>query len=216
MVSKTAEARRKRFLKIKENYSDINDMIKENAEQDVNILFSNDGSILAVTPVSMTLEQGENKIVRFTREQASILEGKNVNDYIIKTDPIHDTKHTIIVRPQHITHIKTSDFIEKIEKSKSRSYDISIKLEKNNFIAKLSNKTKKLYKDIEPKSASIKGIKFFAFYLTIDNDPHYMLHTVRVTLNDLLINDEVKVKIPDNLTQCDVYTMKIFDKYVRT
>jgi hypothetical protein len=216
MVSKTAESRRKRFLKIKENYSDINDMIRENAEQDVNILFSNEGSILSVMPVSVTLEEGENKIVRFTKDQASILEGKNVNDYIIKTDPIHDTKHTIIVRPQHINHIKTSDFIEKIEKSKSRSYDISIKLENDNFIAKLSSKTKKLYEDIDPKTASIKGIKFFSFYLTVDNDPHYMLHTVRCTLHDLLIKKQVKIKIPKNLTQCDVYTMKIFDKYVRT
>lgn len=216
MVSKKAEERRQRFLKVKEKYSDINDLIKENAEQDVNIIYTDDGTILSVTPVSTTLEDNRNKSVRFTKDQASILEGKNVSDYIIKTDPIHDTKHTILVRPQHIEHIKTSDFIEKIEKSKSRSYDVSIKLEKDTFIAKLSNKTKKLYKDIEPKLASIKGIKVFSFYLTINNDPHFMLHTVRCTLHDLLIKDQVKIDIPKNLTQCDVYTMKIFDKYVRT
>lgn len=216
MVSKKAEERRQRFLKVKEKYSDINDLIKENAEQDVNIIYTDDGTILSVTPVSITLEDNRNKSVRFTKDQASILEGKNVSDYIIKTDPIHDTKHTILVRPQHIEHIKTSDFIEKIEKSKSRSYDVSIKLEKDTFIAKLSNKTKKLYKDIEPKLASIKGIKVFSFYLTINNDPHFMLHTVRCTLHDLLIKDQVKIDIPKNLTQCDVYTMKIFDKYVRT
>ena len=216
MISKKAEERRQRFLKVKEKYSDINDLIKENAEQDVNIIYTDDGTILSVNPVSITLEDNRNKSVRFTKDQASILEGKNVSDYIIKTDPIHDTKHTILVRPQHIEHIKTSDFIEKIEKSKSRSYDVSIKLEKDTFIAKLSNKTKKLYKDIEPKLASIKGIKVFSFYLTINNDTHFMLHTVRCTLHDLLIKDQVKIDIPKNLTQCDVYTMKIFDKYVRT
>lgn len=216
MVSKVAEARRKRFLKIKENYSDINDLIKEQAESDVHVIFDDQGNILSISPVNADMDEGDNKKITFTREQVSILKDKNLNDYIIKTDPIHDTKHTIVVRPQHVQHLKTSDFIEKIEKSKSKKYDISIKLEDDIFIAKLSSKTKKLYEDIDPKTASIKGIKFFSFYLTVDNDPHYMLHTVRCTLHDLLIEKQVKIKIPKNLTQCDVYTMKIFDKYVRT
>ena len=216
MISKKAEERRQRFLKVKEKYSDINDLIKEQVESDVHVIFDDQGNILSISPVNADMDEGDNRKITFTREQVSILKDKNLNDYIIKTDPIHDTKHTILVRPQHIEHIKTSDFIEKIEKSKSRSYDVSIKLEKDTFIAKLSNKTKKLYKDIEPKTASIKGIKFFSFYLTVDNDPHFMLHTVRCTLHDLLIKDQVKIDIPKNLTQCDVYTMKIFDKYVRT
>ena len=43
-----------------------------------------------------------------------------------------------------------------------------------------------------------------------------MLHTERVTLKDLIENTSVERNIPLELTQCDVYTMKIFDKYVRT
>ena len=152
----------------------------------------------------------------FTKEQVQILEGKNWGDYMVKTDPIHATKHTIAVRPIEKQFVKTSDFLEKIEFSKSRSYDVSVKLNDNIFTVKLSNKTKKQFKDIDTKIASIKSIRQFTFYITAENDPHYMLHTERVTLKDLIENTSIERKIPLELAQCDVYTMKIFDKYVRT
>jgi len=217
MVSKLANERRKRFLKLKENYEDVNDLIKEQLEKDLIVVFESNGSILSVSPNDMGHEDSDNlnKAI-FTKEQVKILEGKNWNDYIVKTDPIHATKHTIAVKPIEKQFVKTSDFLEKIELSKSRSYDISVKLKDNTFTVKLSNKTKKQFKDIDTKIASIKSIRQFAFYITAENDPHYMLHTERVTLKDLIDNTSVEREIPLELTQCDVYTMKIFDKYVRT
>jgi len=218
MVSKLANERRKRFLKLKENYEDVNDLIKEQLERDIIIVFDSDGSILSVSPNDMGHDFSNNNLSKaiFTKDQVKILEGKNWNDYIVKTDPIHNTKHTIAVKPIEKQFVKTSDFLEKIELSKSRSYDISVKLKDNIFIVKLSNKTKKQFKDIDTKIASIKSIRQFAFYITAENDPHYMLHTERVTLKDLIENTSVERNIPLELTQCDVYTMKIFDKYVRT
>ena len=218
MVSKLANERRKRFLKLKENFEDVNDLIKEQLERDIIIVFDSDGSILSVSPNDMGHDFSNINLSKaiFTKDQVKILEGKNWNDYIVKTDPIHNTKHTIAVKPIEKQFVKTSDFLEKIELSKSRSYDISVKLKDNIFIVKLSNKTKKQFKDIDTKIASIKSIRQFAFYITAENDPHYMLHTERVTLKDLIENTSVERNIPLELTQCDVYTMKIFDKYVRT
>lgn len=217
MISKQAEQRRKRFLKLKENYDDVNDLIKEQLERDIIVCFTNDGDILSVSPNDMGQEETENiKKITFKKEQVKILEGKNWNDYIVKTDPIHNTKHTIAVKPKQKQFVKTSDFLEKIESSKSRSYDVSVKLQENTFTIKLSNKIKKEFKEIDTKIASIKNIRQFSFYITAENDPHYMLHTERVTLKDLLENTTVERKIPLELAQCDVYTMKIFDKYVRT
>ena len=218
MVSKIANERRKRFLKLKENYEDVNDLIKEKLERDIIIVFDSDGSILSASPNDMGHDFANNNLSKaiFTKEQVKILEGKNWNDYIVKTDPIHTTKHTIAVKPIEKQFVKTSDFLEKIELSKSRSYDVSVILKDNTFIVKLSNKTKKQFKDIDTKIASIKSIRQFAFYITAENDPHYMLHTERVTLKDLIENVSIERKIPLELAQCDVYTMKIFDKYVRT
>ena len=218
MVSSKAEARRKKFIKLKQNYEDINDLIKEQLERDLIVVFNSDGNILSVSPNDMGHDFSDKDLSKaiFTKEQVKILEGKNLSDYMVKTDPIHATKHTITVRPTEKQFVKTSDFLEKIELSKSRSYDVSVKLKDNTFTVKLSNKTKKQFKDIDTKIASIKSIRQFAFYITAENDPHYMLHTERVTLKDLIENTSIERKIPLELAQCDVYTMKIFDKYVRT
>lgn len=217
MVSKLANERRKRFIKSKENYNDVNDLIKEQLEKDLIVVFESDGTILSVSPSEVGHDYSNDlRKTIFTKEQVQILEGKNWSDYMVKTDPIHATKHTIAVRPIEKQFVKTSDFLEKIELSKSRSYDVSVKLKDNTFTVKLSNKTKKQFKDIDTKIASIKSIRQFAFYITAENDPHYMLHTERVTLKDLIENTSIERKIPLELAQCDVYTMKIFDKYVRT
>jgi len=218
MVSSKAEARRKKFIKLKQNYEDVNDLIKKQLERDVIVVFDSNGVILSVSPNDLGHDFSDKDLSKaiFTKEQVKILEGRNWNDYIVKTDPVHATKHTIAVRPTEKQFVKTSDFLEKIESSKSRSYDIAVKLKDNTFTVKLSNKTKKQFKDIDTKIASIKSIRQFAFYITAENDPHYMLHTERVTLKDLIENTSIERKIPLELAQCDVYTMKIFDKYVRT
>jgi len=218
MVTKVANERRKRFLKLKENYEDVNDLIKAQLERDIIIVFDSKGNILSVSPNDVGHDFSDKDLSKaiFTKEQVTILEGRNWNDYMVKTDPIHATKYTIAVKPTEKQFVKTSDFLEKIELSKSRSYDVSVKLSDNTFTVKLSNKTKKQFKDIDTKIASIKSIRQFAFYITAENDPHYMLHTERVTLKDLIENTSIERKIPLELAQCDVYTMKIFDKYVRT
>ena len=218
MVTKLANERRKRFLKLKENYEDVNDLIKAQLDRDIIIVFDSKGNILSVSPNDVGHDFSDKDLSKaiFTKEQVTILEGRNWNDYMVKTDPIHATKYTIAVKPTEKQFVKTSDFLEKIELSKSRSYDVSVKLSDNTFTVKLSNKTKKQFKDIDTKIASIKSIRQFAFYITAENDPHYMLHTERVTLKDLIENTSIERKIPLELAQCDVYTMKIFDKYVRT
>lgn len=218
MVSSKAEARRKKFINLKKDYEDINELIKVQLEKDLIVVFDSNGSILSVNPSDIGHDFSDNNLSKaiFTKEQVQILEGKNWGDYMVKTDPIHATKHTIAVRPIEKQFVKTSDFLEKIEFSKSRSYDVSVKLNDNIFTVKLSNKTKKQFKDIDTKIASIKSIRQFTFYITAENDPHYMLHTERVTLKDLIENTSIERKIPLELAQCDVYTMKIFDKYVRT
>jgi len=217
MTTEQAEKRRKAFLKEKKKFGDFNDLIKSHQEADVTIYFDNDGNIISIGRSSSGLRTSKNlKKAVFKHEQTTILNGKNTNQYMIKTDPIHETVHTIVAKPIEKIISKTSDFLEKIEKSKSKSFDIAVELSEFLLKVKLSKKTKNLYKKVDSKIASIKGIRQFTFYITAENDPHYMLHTARVSMKDLLEKDEVECKIPDDLTHCDVYTMKIFDKYMRT
>jgi len=43
-----------------------------------------------------------------------------------------------------------------------------------------------------------------------------MIHTTNIVLSDLLENKTVERILPYDLSQCSIYTIKIFDKYVRT
>jgi|TARA_R110001606_G_C15268550_1_gene639245 hypothetical protein len=217
MVSNKAEERRQRFLKIKEEFTDTNDLIRSMTERDVNIYIDKKGNILSASHGDMGHIENDNiKKIIFTKEQAGILKNADLSKYMIVTDPIHDTVHTIQVKQVEERYTKTTDFLEKIEKSKSKSYDISVNLKNKLLNIKLSKKNKKKYEGVETHKASINSIRQFTFYITAENDPHYMYHTCRVSLKDLLENDVVELPLPAELTHCDVYTMKIYDKYVRT
>jgi hypothetical protein len=78
----------------------------------------------------------------------------------------------------------------------------------------MSKKAKNIFKVKE--NVSIKGSKVLKFYFTAENDPHYMIHGINVFLKDLIKEEAVEVKTPLDVTHCDVYTYKLFDKYVRT
>ena len=74
----------------------------------------------------------------------------------------------------------------------------------------------KEYKGTDLTQATAKGSKVLKFYFTSLNDPSYMIHTTNIVLPELLENKTVERILPYNLSQCSIYTIKIFDKYVRT
>ena len=39
---------------------------------------------------------------------------------------------------------------------------------------------------------------------------------INVSIEDLLTKVKVETKVPPKMNQCSVYTLKLFDKYVRT
>jgi hypothetical protein len=63
---------------------------------------------------------------------------------------------------------------------------------------------------------SAKGHKELVFYFTSVNDPHFMIFIVKVKLKDLIKEGTVVTDTPKDLDRCSVYTLEIFDKYVRT
>ena len=54
------------------------------------------------------------------------------------------------------------------------------------------------------------------FYFTSVNDPHFMIFVVKVKLHELIKEGIVYTDTPKDLDRCSVYTMELFDKYVRT
>ena len=58
--------------------------------------------------------------------------------------------------------------------------------------------------------------KILKFYFTSIRDPHFLVHNINVSLEDLLTKVKIENKVPPKMNQCSVYTLKLFDKYVRT
>jgi hypothetical protein len=88
-------------------------------------------------------------------------------------------------------------------------------LTKTAFTVTLSKSTIEKYSSIDPLSATVNGQKVLKFYFTAPNNPHIMIHSEYISLKRLLENT-VTIGTTTDLTQTSIYTVKAFDKYVRT
>tara|TARA_R110001592_G_scaffold358242_1_gene662510 strand:- start:552 stop:1229 length:678 start_codon:yes stop_codon:yes gene_type:complete len=212
-----AEQRRQRFLQNKEEHEgNFYSMLRAEYEKDVTVYFLEDGTITGVSKEDI-VPLKDWKSFTFSKEQTTILDGKNLNNYRVAQNPDDDKTYHIELRPVESLYVRNEDtFVQLIEYSKSRAYDLKVGFKQGKFVVQTSAKTKKKYKDKDIKTATAKGHKELVFYFTSVNDPHFLIYFIKVQLADLLEQGLVYTDAPKDLDQCSVYTLQIFDKYVRT
>ena len=216
MALSEAEKRRRRFLKAKEEAGDFYKLQINEFKKDYTVWYTEDGTIISVTKEDIKSKK-EWKSAIFSHEQIEILKGKNLNLYHVVQDPDVDTVFSIEMRPIESLYVRSEDdFVMLIEKSSSKTYDLSVSTKDNKLNLKLHKKLKTKYKKQDIKSITAKGKKDFNFYFTSINDPHFLVYYVNVSLKELVENDVVVKDIPEGMDQCSIYTIKSFDKYVRT
>jgi hypothetical protein len=217
MALSEAEKRRRRFLKAKKDAGgDIESLQAATFNRDFIVYFNADGDILSYSQEKVKKQRGW-KQATFTREQVEILKGKNTNLYRVIQDPNVDTVYSIELKPVESVFVRTEQsFVTLIEEGKKTGADIIVNFVDGNFVVAVTKKILKKYKDIEPKLANINGSKVLKFYFTSLRDPHFLVHNINVSLEDLLTKVKVETKVPPKMNQCSVYTLKLFDKYVRT
>ena len=217
MALSEAEKRRRRFLKAKKDAGgDIESLQAATFNRDFIVYFNADGDILSYSQEKVKKQRGW-KQATFTREQVEILKGKNTNLYRVIQDPNIDTVYSIELKPVESVFVRTEQsFVTLIEEGKKTGADIIVNFVDGNFVVAVTKKILKKYKDIEPKLANINGSKVLKFYFTSLRDPHFLVHNINVSLEDLLTKVKVETKVPPKMNQCSVYTLKLFDKYVRT
>ena len=217
MALSEAEKRRRRFLKgKKEAGGDIESLQAQVFNRDFQVHFDKEGDILGFSQEKITKKK-DTFIQTFKREQVEILKGKNSNLYRVAQDPNIDTVYSIELKPVESVFVRTEQsFVTIIEKDKKTGADILVYFDDNMFTVEASKKVLKKYKDIEPSVANINGSKELKFYFTSLNDPHFLIHNINISLKELLTSTKVQNKVPPKLNQCSVYTLKLFDKYVRT
>lgn len=218
MVSKQAELRRKSLIENKSQYKDSYAMQTALQKRDFTIWWNDEGEILGYTQEPEQLDDSIKKYNNaiFTAPQAEIIVNNGSHNYCIKTDPNVDTVHYIElkkVESTFVTHEKND--LSLIEKNIKRA-DIIVSLKDKTFTVKCSKTVQNKYKDKNLKTITANGSRLLKFYFTSEDDPSFLLHNTNFSLSDLIESGSVERTLPSDLSQCSIYTIKIFDKYVRT
>ena len=180
------------------------------------VYFDDAGNILCVTKEDIIPEPSWSNSHEFTWEQVRILEGKNINLFYVKKDQFVDNLYSIESRPTEKIHVSAeNDFLYLITENVSVP-DITCSLSPTEFTVTLSDNMLDKYSKIDKSQIAINGKKILKFFLTAKNDPHFMLTTISVALPNLVEKKTISFSLPDNYSQCSIYTSKVFDKYVRT
>ena len=214
MVSKEAEERRLRFQAAKEAAGGLAGLIRQELAKQPKVYFLSDGTIVSVSKEDMDLKEGW-QVKEFSNEQVEILENNNWNLFYVKTDPLVDNLYSIESRPLESVVVSTENNSLLLIDTSSADYECMCKLTKTVFTVTLSKSTIEKYSSIDPISATVNGQKVLKFYFTAPNNPHIMIHSEYISLKRLLENT-VTINTATDLTQTSIYTVKAFDKYVRT
>ena len=219
MALSEAEKRRRRFLKIKKEHGDIYELQKDLQKTDYTVWWDSEGEIQIVTSEPKTIQKSKTKGLKshvFSQEQVAILLKSNWNLYMVETDPKVDTVHYIKLKPIESTFVSQEDeFLSVIEEGVTAP-NIKISCKEKVFKVTATPKTLKEYSDTDLSTATAKGSRILKFYFTSTNDPSYMIHSTNISLPELLENKTIERILPYDLSQYSIYTIKIFDKYVRT
>ncbi len=215
MALSEAEKRRKRFLKEKNKFKNFNELVKHQKEKDKTVWFDDQGNILQISSDYKRKKTVKEKSAIFTQEQLSILDGKDVNLYRVVQDAEIETVFTIDLKQVESPFVENDkEFLQLISKSTSKVFDVEVSNKKGKFTVKLHNTILKKYKDIEPNLAVSNGKKVLKFYFTSENDPHFMVSSLNISLSELLKKGKITKNLSKKLDQCSIYTIKLFDKYV--
>lgn len=216
MVSKEAEERRLRFQQAKEAAGSFAGLIRQELSRTPKVYFLADGTIVSISKDDIELKDGWH-VREFDQEQLKILEDNNWSLFYVKKDPLVDNLYSIESKPLEsaVVSAENNSLLLVETSSKEYEYDCTCKLTKNAFTVNLSNKVLTQYKDADLTSATVNGQKILKFYFTAPNDPHIMIHSEYISLQALLKNS-VCISTKTDLTQTSIYTVKAFDKYVRT
>ena len=215
MVSEAALARKQRFLDLKKEHGgNIDGVTKHFDTLDWNVWYEEDGTI-----VSMSKEENQDlsskyELATFTNDQVDILQDKNWNLYRILVDKNNKHVKYIQVRPVEIDRVTTEDFfLFQVDNQTNRTYDIRVTLSKTQLKFEAHKNLLSNYEDIELSNAVIKGRKIIPFYITTKNDPSFLMKSVNISLEQLLADKKLVVKLEEDYRTCSVFTLKLFDNY---
>ena len=214
-LKQTAEARRRRFLKLKKEHGDIEQITKAFNTQKNTVWFDEDGDIKSCSKEPNAKFDKKYKSAQFTDDEIAIFKNANWAMYRVRTDDKVDTVHYIELRPIDEIITKQEDFLSEIEKGTKRGAEVIVSVEDKTFTVELGPKILKAYKGINTDSAVVRGQTTLKFDFTTYKEPSFLEYNFNVSFKKLLEEKKVEVSLPYKMDQSSIYTVKLFDKYVR-
>ena len=216
-ISSAAEARRKRFMKSKDQSGGSAEQLMKNLKSRPWRLFFDDDGIIQCFTQDPTIEPNADwKTHDFSQDQLEILIDNDIRKYHVVNDQKVDNVYSIELKPlQSVKLPDVDDFLSEVTDEHSKDYEVKCSIVKDQLTVTLSDAVKEDYSDVYPVSATRNGYRILRFYITRQHDPHVMYEYKHVSISDLLINESVTMKLGMNLEHCSIYTNKIFDKYLR-
>ena len=215
MVSKEAEERRLRFLAAKEAAGgSFAGLMKQELAKKPKVYFLEDGTIVSITKEEIDVK--DNWLCQeFSDEQLEILEGSNWNLFYIKKDPLVDNLFSIESRPLESMVVSAQNNSLVLIEYDVEQPDCVCSLSDKEFSVNLTESCLKKYESIDIENATANGHRILKFYFTAKNDPHFIIHSEYISISKLLNSKTLVIPVNEDLTQCSIYTVKAFDKYVR-
>lgn len=216
MVSDEALARQRRFVEAKQQHGDAAQLQQYYQNLPWYVWFNQQGDIMLVGK-SNDHKPADLTSAVFSDEQVAILKDVNWSKFRVRTDDLDKSVHYLEVKPvEHLAVSSETDFLNKILVSDTNDYDLRLTIHSDRATITLHSSLLDKYSKVQQSEITARGRQRLTFYFTTPNDPSFLFHALNVNLVDLVNNKQVMISMPADLRECDVYTVKVFDSYVRT
>jgi len=165
----------------------------------------------------------ENGHAELTYEQCKIIEetDKTISDFIVIVDPTTEGVYTLVNKQIELETFKSATkMLSVVRKKKALTSGYDIKIEYTpadpliNLVVSINEKLRSnVMKSMDVNNFTFKGAGFINLYFTTANDPHFMFDSVKVDLVTLFKEGKQGFLVSSELSECDLFTKKIFDKY---
>ena len=222
MVSTEALSRKQKFLELKKEHRDFEGITEHYKNLKWQIWHDENGNIISASKENNDQLDKKYSKAEFTNEQVEIAKVKegiagtmNWDCYKISTDKFDSSVKYLEVKAIEKTNNLYNLDLVLVDYNKTNQYNIKIVVIKNEMQITMHSNMINHYEKIKLENAVIKGRSTLPLYFTSVNDPSFLFYKTTVSLGELIKNKIVVKTIPDNLDECSIYTLNLFDTYVR-
>lgn len=210
-MSITAEERKRRFRAAREAAGGIENLIAQIQQRPWVVYFNNQGRITGYEKADPKTVTKQHIVV--SKEQIEQIMDRPAN-YCVVEHPRQANCYVLeeIVFPG--TTISVDNMPTKIHHCDNP--EIVVELDPDTLSVSITDLGEKLYLNIEPDLARARGQTELEFWICAPNDPHIVLSECSFSLRDLLTQKFLSVALDQDISQADVFTFPVFDKYSRT